>query len=786
MNSNQFQNSEPNSNPVINPFLSANISFLQNQNLNRTNLNQNQQLFNIIQEKQEKIKDQNATKIMDQTGNEINSIPFKSLMTEEESKITNIPSNINNKFTTIVNNSFSNNIGKVNNTPIITNININRNSSYKIQLFKSPIKSEEKASSKNETIENNVQIINLNHNKNKNENYKKLIKRIAIQLKKRIKKPTKGFFYKYINQENEKQYKILIKKIATQLKKRIKFPTSKIIKIYESYIILIKRIAYALKTSINKRKNEIQNMEEKKENDIDLNMDIIEEDKNEVVKKSKSKNSKNSKNIKIDMTLLKKNDTENDMKLAEDNIMNIINENNQELNQNHDTNINLSNFEISKSNFVNNFKSFLDKSNISLVNNLPVSLHEKNKIYFQQSNFWILIINYILYQNSNLPIYTLLYLLDQYFIWCKDKNIENFSSIKLIIKEYITKNYNPEKINEFLFMNKLNNIDDIFIRFEQSIKNENQKNDYKEIKIDEININNNNICNCDLCKNENACVKKVLDINKEKVKIIKDQNFDFICNKEINKNNEINIENNSELYFKGLSNKKNNKIFTESKTRFTENTNFVYTGIINTNIINKDNNESDEKNKSFKNVSKRKMKSSDKKESTEKKIDEVKKEEKKESTEKKIEEDKEEKEEITKNKKRGRKQKKEKSRNKNNKKDTSLIDKSEEVIEKEIEEEFKKDIEKENEEKQKKKKKSRKLNKSEISDENEEKYEKDEQKQKNKKKSRTKGNKKSKKNEELEDINSGDDADDEKSLNNSRRLKSKTPKNKKSRKNNKK
>ena len=42
------------------------------------------------------------------------------------------------------------------------------------------------------------------------------------------------------------------------------------------------------------------------------------------------------------------------------------------------------------------------------------------------------------------------------------------------------------------------------------------------------------------------------------------------------------------------------------------------------------------------------------------------------------------------------------------------------------------------------------------------------------------------KNEELEDINSGDDADDEKSLNNSRRLKSKTPKNKKSRKNNKK
>ena len=49
----------------------------------------------------------------------------------------------------------------------------------------------------------------------------------------------------------------------------------------------------------------------------------------------------------------------------------------------------------------------------------------------------------------------------------------------------------------------------------------------------------------------------------------------------------MNIENNSELYFKRLSNKNNNKIFTESKTRFTENTNFVYKGVINTITIKK-------------------------------------------------------------------------------------------------------------------------------------------------------------------------------------------------------
>ena len=82
----------------------------------------------------------------------------------------------------------------------------------------------------------------------------------------------------------------------------------------------------------------------------------------------------------------------------------------------------------------------------------------------------------------------------------------------------------------------------------------------------------------------------------------------------------MNIENNSELYFKGLSNKNNNKIFTESKTRFTENTNFVYTGVINTITINKDNNGSDEKNKTFKNVSKRKTKSSEKKKILKKKL----------------------------------------------------------------------------------------------------------------------------------------------------------------------
>ena len=59
------------------------------------------------------------------------------------------------------------------------------------------------------------------------------------------------------------------------------------------------------------------------------------------------------------------------------------------------------------------------------------------------------------------------------------------------------------------------------------LKMKTKKNNYKEIKIDEININNNNTYNWDLCKNENACIKTVLDINKEKVKIKKRSKFWF-------------------------------------------------------------------------------------------------------------------------------------------------------------------------------------------------------------------------------------------------------------------
>ena len=87
-----------------------------------------------------------------------------------------------------------------------------------------------------------------------------IVKKIAWSIKSKlgIHPPTNGVFYSYVKKEEElklkkekeHQYKLLIKKIAEQLKKRVKLPTCKIIKIYESYRLLIKRIAEALKKTM--------------------------------------------------------------------------------------------------------------------------------------------------------------------------------------------------------------------------------------------------------------------------------------------------------------------------------------------------------------------------------------------------------------------------------------------------------------------------------------------------------------------------------------------------------
>ena len=292
---------------------------------------------------------------------------------------------------------------------------------------------------------------------------------------------------------------------------------------------------------------------------------------------------------KEEIKIHNKTHTKNHINLNLDNFNNIYNKN---IEQNKDENINLSDIEVSKSNFINNFKKFLEQEKIEIINNYPVSLNEKNEIIFQQSKFWYLIIAYLMHKNNNISLYGIIHLLEQYNIWTKDKNKEIYFSIKEKIKEYINKNYSKEEINQFLFMNKFRDINQIFEKFE--INNDNIGNNhvknlsiFKEVKIDNINIINdvkNMKCKCDLCTNDEACIQKVCDLNKNKMLVV--NNSDIKLNaltpeqihqniiKKCNNNNILHY--NEQLFYKGLSKKKQNNCFSKSKTIFEEKTNIEY------------------------------------------------------------------------------------------------------------------------------------------------------------------------------------------------------------------
>ena len=248
-------------------------------------------------------------------------------------------------------------------------------------------------------------------------------------------------------------------------------------------------------------------------------------------------------------------------------------------------NLSLQDIETTKANFVNQFQLFLSQENIEIINNFPVSTNEKNIYLFQQSNFWYLVMTFLFYKNNNLSFYNILYLLDQYNAWANDKTLELFNSMKARIIDYITSNKSQEVINQFLFMNKLENLDKIFEKFESPLiypeldaKNKICK-EYQEIKVDDINfmyVKKEEKCKCELCTSDAACIQKVCDLNKSRMEIVNNSSIDFL-KKEITpediikKNNScIVFHNNEELFYQGKSEKKSNTIFSKSKTIFDE------------------------------------------------------------------------------------------------------------------------------------------------------------------------------------------------------------------------
>ena len=347
-------------------------------------------------------------------------------------------------------------------------------------------------------------------------------------------------------------------------------------------------------------KEEIQICEEKNVNESNENRMgyLTEKNKNKNMKDNYVPKSAKKKGDFYKLSLLTKEDlhklddiirkkenkshSKSNIKLNMENLHEIFNKMTYiENKENLGINLSLQDIETTKANFISQFEIFLSQENIEIINNFPVSTDEKNIHLFEQSNFWYLVISFLFYKNSNLSIYNILFLLEQYHIWAKDKNLEIFNSMKIRIKDYLSSHFSKEFLDQFLFMNKLNNFDEIFQKFESpnfypelDAKNK-ISNEYKEIKVNDINFlyeKKDEPCKCILCTNDGACIQKVCDLNKSRIEIVNNSSMNLLkkeITKEdiIKKNNScIMFHNNEELFYQGKSEKKSNTIFSKSKT----------------------------------------------------------------------------------------------------------------------------------------------------------------------------------------------------------------------------
>ena len=323
--------------------------------------------------------------------------------------------------------------------------------------------------------------------------------------------------------KNER-YKFLIKKIAKKLKKRVKLPTCKIFKFYYSYRMLIMRIAQGIKKTAKKLnfwEKWDNNITEKEINEIQeiastsckiLQKGNIKSKKRELnVNISPSKKSKNINKDKFNYGLLKKA-KKKEQSIIELNTIKENTENNKNITF-------LNNLDSSKENknFINQFSDFLNKNNIEIrtQTKIPIFKNNNNKYLLLIKDFWIKYIYFISeYFKNTLSIYNFIDIIEQYYIWIDDNNNNDFNN-KII--EQIKLLFDVNTINNFLISNKLNDLNDLFIRY----KNIHSFNKYKEIKI------NDEECQCETCKS--LYYDKVINYNKKNNQILfsKENNLSY-------------------------------------------------------------------------------------------------------------------------------------------------------------------------------------------------------------------------------------------------------------------
>ena len=91
------------------------------------------------------------------------------------------------------------------------------------------------------------------------------------------------------------------------------------------------------------------------------------------------------------------------------------------------------------------------------------------------NEFWEKFINYIyikylINKNNKVSLFSFVQLIEQYFILCENNSADDAKEFKKLITDIIYKIYNNEEINKFMQMNKLNNMDQLFAKYEIVMK----------------------------------------------------------------------------------------------------------------------------------------------------------------------------------------------------------------------------------------------------------------------------------------------------------------------------
>ena len=324
--------------------------------------------------------------------------------------------------------------------------------------------------------------------------------------------------------------------------------------------------------NVNKKEMQYSNVNNASNNNIQNNQPIIRNNNFQKTILSSSKSQK--KTLQIKFSTFKKTDK---LKIATESKSNlplkeeiidinsiIIPKNNIKITNEHNS-------------FVNKFNIFLSNNDIKIEYNIPISKEEKGKTHLKKHEFWMKYINYLyinyLTNKSKISLYTFSHLIEQYFIWCENNDSNMAKEFKYLIIDIIYKIYENKEINQFLEMNKLNKIEELFAKYEIVLKygNIDKYNAKKEI---EIKIDDNAKCNCDLCKNEIASFKKMSEINKQLNTDVKIENL-FIKSEYPHKEDD---KQNRELYKNNYKYEGNNRIeiFNKLKTLQSSESSYQY------------------------------------------------------------------------------------------------------------------------------------------------------------------------------------------------------------------